>query len=143
LNGVGVSTPAKFDLFGGIQMTNSPANRNLGRLVILAVGLFALAAFSSARSHSASSINIVNNSNREIIHVYLSHVDLDDWGGNQLGETTIAPGRSFTVSNVTCDQPQTKVIGEDRDGCFSSAAVACGDNATWTISNDTEKDCGN
>jgi hypothetical protein len=125
------------------EMKNSRAQRNLGRFAILVVGLVALAAFSSARSHLAPSINIVNNSNREILHVYLSPVDRDDWGGNQLGETTIAPGHSFTISNVTCDQPQIKVIGEDGDGCFSSAAVACGDNATWTISSDTGRDCGN
>src|SRR5205807_3494093 len=100
----------------------------------------------SGRSRTtASSVNIVNNStSRQIVHVYLSHVDANDWSGNQLGDTTtIGPGQSSTVSNFTCDQQQIKVIGEDQDGCFSSAVVNCGGYATWTLTNDTARDCGN
>jgi hypothetical protein len=91
----------------------------------------------------ATSVNIVNNSNREIRNVYLSHVDVDDWGANQLGNATIGAGQSFTLNNVACDQQQIKVIGEDQDGCFVSTVVTCGGNATWTITNDTPRDCGN
>ena len=117
--------------------------RRLPRLIILCVALCALAALpllSSARS--SNSTNIVNNSNRQILHVYFSHVDSDDWTGDQLGGTTISPGQSFNLSNYSCDQQQIKVIGEDQDGCFLSTVVACGTNATWTITNDTAADCG-
>ena len=124
-------------------MRNSAAKRGLCRLIILCVALFALAALSGARTRVTSSINIGNNSNRRIIHVYLSHVNVDDWGANQLGDTTISPGQSFAVTNVTCDQQQIKVIGEDQDGCFLSTVVNCSDNSTWTITNDTPADCGN
>ena len=50
------------------------------------------------RGSTATSVNIVNNSSREIRNVYLSHVDADDWGGNQLGDATIAAGQSFNLS---------------------------------------------
>jgi hypothetical protein len=126
-------------------MKNSDSLRNPRSLIIICVALLILAALpllSSARSISTS-VNIVNNSNRAIRNVYLSHVDRDDWSGNQLSAgQTIGPGQSFTLNNVVCDQQQVKVIAEDQDGCFLSTAVTCGDNATWTITNDTARDCG-
>ena len=115
--------------------------RNLGRLLIIFVGLFAFAALSTARSLSTS-VNIVNNSSREIRNVYLSSVNADDWSSNQLGTATIPAGQSFTLSNIACDQQQVKVIGEDQDGCFAATVVSCGSNGTWTITNDTARDCG-
>lgn len=122
-------------------MENSRTKRNLGRLIILCVAVFALAALSSA-STPTTSVNIVNNSSKEIRNVYLSHVNVDDWGANQLGDATILPGQSFTLNNVACDQQQFKVIGEDQNGCFLSTVAACGDSATWTVTNDTAADCG-
>jgi hypothetical protein len=122
-------------------MKNSHTKRNLCRLVILCIALFTLAALSSART-ATTSVNIVNNSNKEIRNVYLSHVNADDWGGNQLGNAVIAPGQSFNLTNVACDQSQVKVIGEDQDGCFLSTVVTCGNGSTWTITNDSPRDCG-
>ena len=125
-------------------MKKLPTTDNWRRLTVFSIAfcaLMALAAMSTARARVASSVNIVNNSTREIRHVYLSHVDLDDWSADQLTQT-VAPGQSFTLSNFTCDQQQIKVIGEDQDGCFLSKVVACGESATWTITNDTAADCG-
>lgn len=125
-------------------MRDSHKTRNLRRLFILSATLCALAALPLlSRATSATSVNIANNStNRSIRNVYLSHVGVDDWGGNQLGDSVIGPGQSLTLSNFACDQQQIKVIGEDQEGCFLSTVVACGGNATWTITNDTAADCG-
>jgi hypothetical protein len=128
-------------------MRNPGGTRNPRSLIIIGVALFALAALpllSRARTTTTTttSVNVVNNSSKEIRNVYLSHVNIDDWGGNQLGDATIPPGQSFSLNNVTCDQQQVKVIAEDQDGCFASTVVTCGDNATWTITNDTARDCG-
>src|SRR5437660_6345164 len=122
-------------------MKNLRTKHNLGRFIILCVAPFALAALSSA-STPTTSVNIVNDSNKELRNVYLSHVNADDWGTNQLGDTTILPSQSFTLNNVACDQQQVKVIGEDADGCFLSTVVACGGSTTWTVTNDTARDCG-
>ena len=35
------------------------------------------------------------------------------------------------------------VIAEDQEGCFSYQVVSCSEGATWTITNDTARDCGN
>jgi hypothetical protein len=114
-------------------------------------GLFALCAalcvfaamplLSSARARSAS-ISIANNSGRSIIHIYLSHTDQDDWGPNQLGDSTIASGDSYTISNVSWDQSQIKVVAEDINGCFVYGVVNGSGDSTWTISADAQADCG-
>jgi hypothetical protein len=96
-----------------------------------------------SRAHTSTSVNIVNNSNRQISEVYLSSVSSDDWSSDQLGDAAIAPGASFNLTNVACDQQQVKVIAEDQDGCFLSKVVTCGENSTWTITNDTARNCGN
>lgn len=126
-------------------MRNSDGTRNPRSLIIICVALLTLAALPLvSRAQPATSVNIVNNSSRVIRNVYLSHVNVDDWSGDQLSNgATIGPGQSFTLSNVACDQQQVKVIGEDQDGCFVSTVVNCGDSATWTITSDTARDCGN
>src|SRR5207253_1911100 len=96
--------------------------RTLCRGIILATVLFALATLSIGRTMTTS-VNIVNNSGRTISHIYLSHVGSDDWTGNQIGESVIASGHSYNLSNVACDQQQVKVIAEDQDGCFLSTVV--------------------
>jgi hypothetical protein len=125
-------------------MKNSNGTRNPRSLIIICVALLILAALPLvSRAQPATSVNIINNSSREIRNVYLSRVDVDNWGANQLSDgATIAPGQSFNVNNVACDQQQVKVIGEDQDGCFVSTVVNCGDNSTWTITDDTARDCG-
>lgn len=125
-------------------MKNSNGTRNPRSLIIICVALLILAALPLvSRAQPATSVNIVNNSNREIRNLYLSHVDVDDWSADQMSNgAKIAPGQSFNLTNVACDQQQIKVIGEDQDGCFVSTVVACGDSATWTITDDTARDCG-
>ena len=125
-------------------MRNSHNSRALRCLIIFctAFGTLATVPLLSGARTANTSVNIVNNSSKEIRNVYLSHVNANDWSGNQLGDATIPPGQSFTLNNVACDQQQVKVIGEDQDGCFLSTVVNCGDSATWTITNDTGRDCG-
>jgi len=91
-----------------------------------------------------TAITIINNSNREIRHVFLSAPDQNNWGPDQLGSSAIAPnGGSVTLGSVSCDGSSIKVIAEDHDGCFSYQVVSCSENASWTITNDTARDCGN
>ena len=98
-----------------------------------------------SRAHApATSITIVNNSVREIHHVYLSATDQNNWGSDQLVHSVIpANGGSFTINDVSCSGSTIKVIAEDEDGCFSYQVVSCSGGATWTITNNTARDCGN
>jgi len=114
-------------------------------LVALAicVGIMVCAPLLSTAHVATTAITIVNNSSREIRHVYLSAPDSNNWGSDQLVNSSIPPnGGSFTLSNVSCGGASIKVVAEDNDGCFSYAVVSCSDSATWTITNSTTRDCG-
>jgi hypothetical protein len=116
-------------------------------LVVLGifVGLMVCAPMlSRADVATTTAITIVNNSSREIRHVYLSPPDQNNWGPDQLVNSVIpAGGGSFTISNVSCSSSTIKVIAEDQDGCFLYQVVTCSENATWTITTSTARDCGN
>jgi hypothetical protein len=125
-------------------MKNLDGSRRPRGVLIICVALVALGLLpflSSARTISTS-VTIVNNSDREIRNVYTSHVDADDWSSDLLGDQTIAPGHSATVSDIACDGQQVKIIGEDQDGCFMSTAISCGSTGSWTITNELARDCG-
>ena len=97
-----------------------------------------------SRAHAPSmAINIVNNSNREIRHVFLSAPDSNNWGSDQLGSSVISANGGTVTINASCDGPSIKVIAEDNQGCFFYQVVSCSENATWTITNSSTPDCGN
>lgn len=114
------------------------------RLVILVAIMCALGAGASRSSaySNATGITVVNNSSREIRFLYLSSVNDENWGPDQLNNASLNNGQSVTLSNVSCGGADIKVIAEDRDGCFLSSVVSCSGNAQWTITNDTPADCG-
>src|SRR5829696_4029591 len=92
----------------------------------------------------STAITIVNNSSREIRHVYLSPPDQNNWGSDQLVNSVISPnGGSFTISNVSCSGSSIKVIAEDQDGCFIYQVVTCSESVSWTIASNATRDCGN
>ena len=122
---------------------SSPLSTSLVVLAIF-VGMMVCAPLLSNAYAPSTSITIVNNSSREIRHVYLSAPDQNNWGTDQLVNSVIpANGGSFTLANVSCGEAGIKVIAEDQEGCFSYQVVACSDNVTWTITNSTARDCGN
>ena len=123
-------------------MKTFPGKFNI-RVFILIAALCAAAALPvlSYAQPFTSSISITNNSGREIRHVYMSHVNANDWSGDQLN-AVLASGQSASVNMIMCDQGQVKVIAEDQDGCFLSTAVSCSGDASWTITSSTARDCG-
>jgi hypothetical protein len=121
-------------------------SRLIYRFAIFAVLLSAAVAaplLSSAHPQQVVNITVTNNSSREIHHLYLSPVDQENWGPDQLNNTVVRNGESFTISSAACTGSSVKVIGEDQDGCFLSAVVQCSGDATWTITNGDAANCGN
>lgn len=114
-------------------------------LVVLAVfvGVMVCGPLLSKAHAPATAITIVNNSGREVRHVFLSAPDSNNWGSDQLGSSVISANGGSVTINASCDGPSIKVIAEDQDGCFSYQVVSCSENATWTITNSTARDCGN
>lgn len=130
-----------------MRNTLRKSNTLFTSLVALAVcaGIMVCAPLLSTAAHvPTTSITITNDSGREIRHVYFSAPDQNNWGSDQLGSSVIsANGGSVTISNVNCGGASIKVIAEDQEGCFSYQVVSCSEGATWTITNDTARDCGN
>jgi hypothetical protein len=123
----------------------SKSNANRFAIVLVVIGILAaVPLLSSAHKAATMNITIVNNSSSQIRHLYLSPSNQDNWGPDQLNGSVISSGGgSYTLSNVSCDQANIKVIAEDQNGCFLYKIVDCADNATWTIANGATPDCGN
>ena len=126
-------------------LAKSPMGKRYFAIVLTLFGILAtVPLLSSARTTATMSITVVNNSSRDIRHVYLSPSNQDNWGPDQLGGAMIAAGGgSYTLNDVACSQNDIKVIAEDQNGCFLYQIVSCGQDATWTITNAATPDCGN
>ncbi|HLA10002.1 MAG TPA: hypothetical protein VJ023_05245 [Pyrinomonadaceae bacterium] len=116
----------------------------VSRFVVIGMiaGVFTCAPLLLGASAPVVVITIVNNSSREIRHVYLSPPNQDNWSSDQLNGATIAPGGSATLSNVSCSGSEVKVIAEDGQGCFIYQVTSCTENSSWTITNEAAPDCG-
>lgn len=114
-------------------------------LVVLGifVGMMVYAPLLSKAYAPTTAITIVNNSSREVRHVFLSAPDSNNWGPDQLGSSVISANGGSVTINASCDGSSVKVIAEDQDGCFSYQVVSCSENSTWTITSSTARDCGN
>jgi hypothetical protein len=118
-------------------------SRTRFRFLMLVVVLGTLAALPEL-SHATApplTISVVNNSGWEIRRLYLSPADNDNWGPDQLNESSISPGATRNL-NVNWDQSTVKLVAEDQDGCFLSTTLEVNGNPVWTITSDTPRDCG-
>jgi hypothetical protein len=131
------------DMKSPFAKSKSNATTRFATVLIVVGILTAVPLLSGAHTPAATSITVVNNSSRDIRHVYLSSTTQDNWGPDQLyGAAIGSGGGSYTLSNVSCEQTNIKVITEDQNGCFLYQVVACGQSSTWTITNDATPDCG-
>lgn len=108
---------------------------------VVLIGVCAGGSLLSSAHAPTTTITIVNNSSREIRHLYLSPPDQNNWGPDQLGSSVIAAGGGSVTINATCNGASIKVIAEDHEGCFLHQIVTCSGNATWTITNAAAPDC--
>lgn len=137
-----------------MRSSTQKAQNKLGvRLLMLATLMCALVSVPALSGYATSAgvsaqpvmaIAVTNNSNREIHHLYLSPIDRDAWGPDQLDGSVVRTGQTFTITDVSCPGNEVKVVAEDNNGCFLYGVVSCAQASTgWTIANDTPADCGN
>ncbi len=89
----------------------------------------------------ALSISVVNNSSREIRHLFLAPAGTDNWGDDQLSEP-ISAGTSRNI-NASWSESNVKVVVEDEDGCFLTTTLDAAGTPNWTITSSTARNCGN
>ena len=121
-------------------LLNSKTRFRFLMLVAVFGALAALTPLSTATAPSLT-ITVVNNSGWEIRHLYLSPADNDNWGADQLNESSISSGASRTL-NVSWDQSTVKLVAEDQDGCFMNTTVEATGNPVWTIASNATRNCG-
>ena len=90
---------------------------------------------------AAMDITVVNQGSRQIDGLYLSATAQSDWGPDLLDGARLAPGATATIHGIGCTQSFV-VVAEDLSGCFLYQPMACAADATWTITNDSPRDCG-
>jgi hypothetical protein len=127
--------------FNAILDLNKGFRLMMMALVLCTMGTMTLLVGAAPARPTTTTITIVNNSNWDIRHLYLSPADNDNWGPDQLGESDIAPGQTLTLS-VSWDQPTVKLVSEDADGCFLSKTADATGNIVWTITNTATPNCG-
>lgn len=137
-----------------MRSSTQKAQNKVGvRLLMLATIMCALVSVPALSGYATSAgsstqpvmaIAVANNSTtREIRHLYLSPIDRDAWGPDQLDGSVVRTGQTFTITDVSCPGNEIKVVAEDHNGCFLYGVVSCAQASTgWTITNETPADCG-
>jgi len=82
-----------------------------------------------------AAVAITNQSSWDLHHLFLSSVDEQEWGPDQLGEALIASGESFTLHGIPCDAYDVRLVDEDGDECVVEAVALCADEDAWVIDN--------
>jgi hypothetical protein len=107
--------------------------------VLLGVALVSLAALTLPADANAAgkkaAVKVVNKSDWEIHHFFLSSTGEDEWGPDQLGDEVIGKDESFTLKSIPCDSYDVKLVDEDGDECVVDDVDICGGAASWTITN--------
>lgn len=110
-----------------------PRRLVLGVLAVLAltVGTFAVLPQTSA-SQNRYSLKLNNRSKFDIYHLQVSSTEEDEWGPDQLGDTVLEAGTSFTLTNIKPGEYDIRVIDEDGDKCVLNN-VKIFEDSHWDI----------
>ena len=104
--------------------------------IALALGasLAIASAFPTAQAADAKAkVTIVNQSDWQLDHFFMSPADKTDWGADQLGDDVISKGEKFTLTDIPCNSWDIKVVDEDGDECVIEAVDLCNEAAEWKI----------
>ena len=100
----------------------------LATATVFALGL----GLSSAK---AIELEVQNNSKTKIVHLFMSGIDEQKWGEDQLGENdddTIDPADSYTIEDIEPGIYDLKVVAADGTTCVLSH-IRFSAGKIWTI----------
>jgi hypothetical protein len=80
-----------------------------------------------------SKVTVINQSDWQIDHFFMSPADTTDWGPDQLGDDVISKGEKFTLTDIPCNKWDIKVVDEDGDECVIESVDLCSEAAEWKI----------
>jgi len=85
---------------------------------------------------SDSSITFRNSSNWVITRLYLSPVQQNTWGPDQLGAAVLRTGGTFTLRNIPCGNYDLRIVDQDSDECILRNINICAENSGVNIDSD-------
>ena len=83
-----------------------------------------------------ANVRVTNKSDYTIHHLFLSPVEEEQWGADQLRDNVIETDGSFTITGIPCDEYDVKVVDEDGDECIIEEVDLCNQNAYWKITDE-------
>ena len=104
-------------------------------VALVSLALVGLPAVAHAAKGKKATVKIVNKSDWEIHHLFLSSTEEEEWGPDQLGDEVVETGDSFTLNQIPCDSYDVKLIDEDDDECVVEDVDLCGGAESWVITN--------
>jgi hypothetical protein len=109
-------------------------------ILVAVVSLFCVLTPLSTATAPSLSISVVNNSQKEIRHLFLASAGTDNWGDDLISEP-ITAGTSRNI-NASWNESTVKVVVEDEDGCFLTTTLDATGTPSWTITTSTARNCG-
>ena len=91
----------------------------------------------------AIDLEVQNNSKTKITHLYMSAIDEQKWGEDQLGEDdrdTIDPNDSYTIEEIDQGIYDLKIVAEDGATCVLPH-VRFAEGKVWTITEELLDSC--
>jgi hypothetical protein len=88
-----------------------------------------------------SDVTVVNKSDWDIHHFFLSPAEQNEWGPDQLGDEVIGTGDSFRLTGVPCDEFDVRLVDEDGDECVVLGVDICGSSEQWEIESSDLLEC--
>lgn len=98
--------------------------------------LFGFAGLLAAGTAMASTVTVQNASDWAFVQLFVSPVDENAWGPDQLGQHVVGSGESISLQGVPCDTYDVKLVDEDGDQCVVGGVDICGGSDTWVVDND-------
>jgi hypothetical protein len=90
---------------------------------------------------TSSSFTITNGTNYTIVYLYMSPTSQSTWGPDQLGSNVLSPGASITLTGISCDAYDIRLVDEDDDECVVNGVSFCAESSGWHITNEMLLSC--
>ena len=93
------------------------------------------AALEDCGGFGRSDFTVQNESDFVLEEIYVTPVDVFDWGPDRLGGAVLFPGESITIE-LACDLYDVLVVDELGTECMLFDVDVCFDDAAWIITNE-------
>jgi hypothetical protein len=106
------------------------------RNVLLGLAVSCTLAACTTSSGSDATLSVENDSDFQIVEIYLTDVGSSSWGPNLISGDTLNPGETLRLG-VDCSTYDAKLIDETDVSCEVDNLDLCLNDSIWIINNNT------